>query len=308
LLAISCPSVSLCVATDAEGDVVTSTDPTSGSGAWNVAYVDDSIDAEPISTGDQTELISIACPSVSLCMASDGAGNVLTSKNPTGGASAWTLTKVIHIETAPPTALEHLSCTSTARCTGLYRHGYTSYADVNYNAFGEGSWNPVRIDHEEPTPVGVANSTTGVSCPSTQLCVAVDEAGNVIIGEAQPLSTSRIKILLRAVAKPRRRPSIASLLRHGPISLSFTPLLEGKVRIRWLTARIAKHPHSRPLLVASGQYVFRTLAARKIQLRLTRPGRELLRHRSRLSMTSEITFSPAGSKPITATAAFVLRR
>jgi hypothetical protein len=215
---ISCPSVSLCVAGDAEGDVLTSTDPTGGSGAWNLAYVDDSTEAGPTVTSDQAELVSIACPSVSLCMASDGAGNVLTSKNPTGGASAWTLTKVIHFESAPPTALEDLSCPSTTRCLGLYGQRDTDYADINYNAFGEGSWNPVNIDGMEPppgvscpeSPLCVSDPVRGISCPSTQLCVAVDEAGNAIIGEAQPLSTSRIKVLLRAAAKP------AEDLRPGP--------------------------------------------------------------------------------------------
>jgi hypothetical protein len=317
LQAISCPSVYLCVAGDAEGNVLTSTDPTGGIGAWNIAYVDDQIEHGSMALEDQAELISIACPSVSLCVASDGAGNVLTSKNPRGGASAWTLTKVLHVESAPPTALEDLSCPSTTRCLGLYQHRYTDYADVNYDAFGEGSWNPVSIDGVEPppsvscpssSPLCVTAAATGISCPSTQLCVAVDEAGNAIIGEARPLSTSRIKVLLRAAAKPRGRPSIRSLLRRGSISLPFAPLLEGQVRIRWRTARIAKGPHPGPLLIASGQYDFRTLASQRIQLRLTRAGREVLRQHHRLAMTSEITFSPPGSKPVTAAGALVLRR
>jgi hypothetical protein len=316
LLAISCPSVALCVAGDAEGNVLTSTDPTGGPGAWKVTYVDHEIEAGSMAVDDQAELISIACPSVSLCIASDGAGNVLTSKDPTGGASAWTLRRVVHVESAPPTALEDLSCPSTMRCLGLYRHG-TDYADVNYDAFGEGSWNPVSIDGVKPppsvscpssSPLCVTADATGISCPSTQLCVAVDEAGNAIIGEARPLSISRIKVLLRAAARPRRRPSIGCLLRRGSISLPFVPLLEGQVRIRWRTARIAKGPHPGVQLIASGQYNFRTLASRRIKLRLTRVGRKVLRQHHRLAMTSEITFSPLGSKPITATGALVLRR
>lgn len=304
LLAISCPSVSLCVAGDAEGDVLTSTDPTGGSGAWNVVYVDHEIESGA-ATGheNQAELIGIACPSVSLCMASDGAGNVLTSENPTGGATAWTPTKVIPFESAPPTALEDLSCPSTTLCLGLYR-GKLNYADVNYDAFGGGSWNPVGIGGGEASPGGA----TGVSCPSSQLCVAIDEEGDVIIGEAHPLSTSRIKILLRTAVKSRGRPSVRSLLRRGSISIPFTPPIEGLLRIRWLTARTAKHPHSRQLRLASGQYDFLTLANQTLQLRLTKLGRKLLREHNRLAMTAEITLSPRESKPITATEAFVLRR
>jgi hypothetical protein len=298
LLSISCPSVTLCVAGDAEGDVLTSTDPTGGSSAWNVTYVDDATEPKAAS-GEiaQAGLIGIACPSVSLCMASDGAGNVLTSENPTGGASTWALTRVITFETAPPTALKDLSCPSTTLCLGLYWQREKDYADINYNAFGGGSWNPLGIDGGEPL--------SGVSCPSTRLCVAVDEDGDATIAEAPPLSTSRVKALLRAAAKPRGR-SIERLLRRGSISLPFTPPLEGHVRIRWLTARTMRHPRSRPLLVASGQYDFRTLANHTIQLRLTRLGRELLTEHKRLPITSEITFSVPQSKPITATEAFAL--
>jgi len=37
---VSCPSVSLCVATTNRGDVVTATDPTGGASAWTSASVD----------------------------------------------------------------------------------------------------------------------------------------------------------------------------------------------------------------------------------------------------------------------------
>lgn len=40
LLAIDCPSTTLCVATDSQGNVVTTTDPTGGAAAWTVGRVD----------------------------------------------------------------------------------------------------------------------------------------------------------------------------------------------------------------------------------------------------------------------------
>jgi hypothetical protein len=39
-------------------------------------------------------LAGVSCPSTSLCVAVDGAGNVVTSTNPTGGGAAWTVTDV----------------------------------------------------------------------------------------------------------------------------------------------------------------------------------------------------------------------
>jgi hypothetical protein len=39
-------------------------------------------------------LRSVFCPTASLCVAGDAAGNLLASPNPTGGAAAWTATLV----------------------------------------------------------------------------------------------------------------------------------------------------------------------------------------------------------------------
>ena len=37
---------------------------------------------------------AVSCPSVSLCVAGDENGNILTSTDPTGGASAWTKSQI----------------------------------------------------------------------------------------------------------------------------------------------------------------------------------------------------------------------
>jgi hypothetical protein len=67
---VSCPSSSLCVAVDSQGDVVTSTNPTGGSGAWSAPA---QIDAPATLKG------GASCPSTSLCVAFDTGGNVLTA-------------------------------------------------------------------------------------------------------------------------------------------------------------------------------------------------------------------------------------
>ena len=40
LMSVDCPTSLLCVAADATGDVITSSDPTGGAGAWTVSHVD----------------------------------------------------------------------------------------------------------------------------------------------------------------------------------------------------------------------------------------------------------------------------
>jgi hypothetical protein len=70
---LSCPSVSLCVATDSSGHVITSTDPLGGSGTWSSTQIDaaNSIDG-------------LSCPSITMCAGVDSAGNILTSRTPGG--------------------------------------------------------------------------------------------------------------------------------------------------------------------------------------------------------------------------------
>ena len=91
LTGLSCPSVSLCVAIDARGDVVTSSQPAQRPEAWTLAHVDPQSNA----TGYLLDrLDSVSCPTSSLCVAVDTNGNAITSTDPTGGASAWTVAQV----------------------------------------------------------------------------------------------------------------------------------------------------------------------------------------------------------------------
>jgi hypothetical protein len=75
---LSCPFVSLCVATGGRG-LETSTNPASG--VWTGMTV-------PGAGG----LGGISCPLISLCAVGDVAGHVLTSTDPAGGPTAWTST------------------------------------------------------------------------------------------------------------------------------------------------------------------------------------------------------------------------
>jgi len=74
LTAVSCTFVSLCVAVDSEGDVISSRDVVDRS-AWRAVQIDRS-----------TGLTGVSCPTAAFCAVVDGGGNVLTSRVPTGHA------------------------------------------------------------------------------------------------------------------------------------------------------------------------------------------------------------------------------
>ena len=87
LTTVSCPSISMCVAGDYTGNILTSTDPTGGKRAWTTAPADQGgLPAHHLDV--------VSCPSVSLCVAGDNNGDVLTSTDPTGGANAWSSASV----------------------------------------------------------------------------------------------------------------------------------------------------------------------------------------------------------------------
>jgi hypothetical protein len=112
LTGVACPTTTLCVAVDAAGNAVTSTNPGAGASAWSVSRIDSA-----------HALTGVSCAAAGLCVAVNAAGGVLTSSNPTADAGAWTMNRV------------------------------------------DGS-----------------NILAGVACPSAGLCVVVDQFGNVITG------------------------------------------------------------------------------------------------------------------------------
>jgi hypothetical protein len=158
LVSISCPSASLCVAGETAGNVVTSTDPTGGAGAWTVTKASTSGAA----------INGVSCPSTSLCVAVDSGGNVVTSTNPTGGAGAWTVTDV----TKPGGAILGVSCPSTSLCVVVGKGVVTSTNPTG----GAGAWTTSDI-------VG-ASFLGAVSCPTASLCVAT--AGKEVVTSTDP--------------------------------------------------------------------------------------------------------------------------
>ncbi len=158
--AVECASVSLCLAADESGDVVTGS-PISEGGSWSVANIDPPI-------AQLTGLTGLSCASESFCVAVGyGEGNLATSTNPPGGATAWHLT---NIDAGNPT-LTDVACPSESLCVALAGEGEI---DTSTNPTGgAGAWQHGKL---ETTLYGL----NSVSCPSVHLCVAVARSGDIV--------------------------------------------------------------------------------------------------------------------------------
>jgi hypothetical protein len=174
LTGLACPSVSLCVAVDRAGDVISSTDPTAARPRWQTADVDGS---EPIS--------GLACPTASLCVAVDRMGQVLSSRDPTGRASAW---QAAAVNSGAP--LTGVSCAAVSLCAAI---GKTVWVSTQ-PAAGAASWSDAQVglgeyyecQHYGYTGPSCDAPPTGVSCvPASRLCVSANDAGEAI-GSSDP--------------------------------------------------------------------------------------------------------------------------
>lgn len=170
IYSLSCPSVTLCVAGDDQGNILTSTHPGSGRKAWSTASVEAANAGLPWING-------ISCPSVELCIAVDQGGGVLASTNPTGGAKAWSRVAV------SGSALVAIACPSASDCVAVGgAQAFSSAAPVG----GASAWLAQTIDAQ--------NRLTSVSCPTISFCAAVDDGGNVLTapGPAGPWTSAHL--------------------------------------------------------------------------------------------------------------------
>lgn len=156
MTSLACPSVSLCVATDAAGNVVVSNAPAASPPRWSV-----------ISLDPGQALVSVSCPQPTFCIAIDTHGHAFISSAPTMPHS-WTATSA-------PSDVRDVTCTSASLCLG---GGFDVYA-TTAPAGGAGSWQVV--DGEDDGPLcGEADCVPGVnivSCASSSLCVSGDTYG-----------------------------------------------------------------------------------------------------------------------------------
>jgi len=176
LTGVSCPTESFCVVVDfSTGSVFASTDPTGGATTWT-----------PTKVAQANALNAVSCPTVSFCVAVDSFGNAFVSDDPGGESAVW---KLAHIygtscawtvgEVPPPCILTSISCPSATFCVV---GDTTGDVIVSTNPTGgAASW--------KQSHIGIGDCTVsetlafcwlaGMSCPTTNLCVAVDSAGRM---------------------------------------------------------------------------------------------------------------------------------
>ena len=141
-----------------DGTTAAATSPLTWSGPVRVDHV-------PPFSGT-TALNGIACPTTTLCAAVDGSGDVVTSTNPTGGSSAWTVSNVDGSH-----ALPGIACPTTTLCVAV--DGSGDVVTSTNPTGGSSAWTVSNVD--------ATNTLTGVSCATTTLCAAVDGDGNVVV-------------------------------------------------------------------------------------------------------------------------------
>lgn len=122
---------------------------------------------------DPIALHAIACPSAELCVAVDDAGNVLTAKGPS--SASWRVKNV-----DGNADLTSVSCASMSLCVATDKAGDVAVSTTPTR--GTRAWRVRRADQatngfKAPYPTSYL---TSVSCPTTSLCVGVDNRGNVV--------------------------------------------------------------------------------------------------------------------------------
>jgi hypothetical protein len=156
LEAVSCPTTTFCAIADATGDVLTSQDPTGGASTWHreqvVAPVDFGGGPDPVTLG------GIACASAGLCLTGDeDPGQILTTTDPTGPASAWNADIGIGYRYGLD-GLDGVSCSSPRLCVTI------SGNEIHASTAPTG---------DRATQVTVADNLDAVSCASRTFCAAV---------------------------------------------------------------------------------------------------------------------------------------
>lgn len=214
LTSVSCPSSRLCVAADSSLHLVWSTHPLDEASAWHefrgTGYPGNCCGY----LGQPNGYTGVSCPSATLCVAVDDAGDIVVSRDPAGGRQAWkgTLVDCGECLMANSGAFTSVSCAVELTCVGVdaYFGPYVSHKPLDLNTWNPAgnpwsgphgaSCGPARLcvlfgglgsvyvsTHPSPgrsawrkTAIDPGNNLKGVSCPKLSFCVAVDAVGHAL--------------------------------------------------------------------------------------------------------------------------------
>jgi hypothetical protein len=144
----------LCVAADATGHIWWSTMPWKRRAFWKRVTIDKVKGAS---------LTGVSCPNLGLCVVVDNHGDVIFSKDPTGGAKYWSKPQAVDTTAAAgggPAGFAGISCPSAKLCVAVDN---ASQVVTSTTPTTGSAWTLAAI--------AGAPSLTSVSCPSTTLCV-----------------------------------------------------------------------------------------------------------------------------------------
>jgi hypothetical protein len=170
MLAISCPSRTLCLAFNEAGRVFVSQNPAAGGRSFHKVR---GLDI-PTNLGFSTslQLFNVACPSIHLCLTATQ-GTLVYTTNPTGGASAW------HRATLDPAVDNHIdsiACRTAHFCVALDNN--TGGGSVGASAMTFTSTNPAGGATAWTAGAALQNvNSAGLSCLSTGFCVVGTDSG-----------------------------------------------------------------------------------------------------------------------------------
>jgi hypothetical protein len=158
--AVSCPTVTLCVAENIYGELATSTDPQKGT------WAPTRLEADPDNTVDAD---AVACPSAGLCLAAGTYSSIWSSTRPTGGARAW------HQVSLGGSKIISIACRSTTLCLAS---DATNQVFATTDPTGPASsWHPVTLT---PTTGTVPSRIlSAVACAPGGPCLASADNGQV---------------------------------------------------------------------------------------------------------------------------------
>lgn len=186
LSGVSCPTESLCVAVGALHTLATSTAPTAGAAAWHVVNPtgavepgkncnEDGAPGPPVPCSNYLKgaLTAVSCASEELCVAVGFEGAVDVSADPTGGASAWSMSNV-NVKGGGSTHLTGVSCPSASLCVAVAGRGSGGSAGKILTSTDplSGRWQVTQLDS--------SLDLRGVSCATPSLCVAVAKEGRIV--------------------------------------------------------------------------------------------------------------------------------
>ena len=312
---VSCPSTALCVAVDAAGNALVSTDPAGGATAWTVTHIDTNTSYDCTGSGltCQPPVVGISCPSTTLCAAVDFSGNVLTTSDPDGMAP-WTSTpagggglislygiscpaigfcetvdgdagRAISLNPADPSmqttrslsdSLDGIWCQSPSLCLA-------SVQTQNGISGLIGSFDPAAVT--STWPLSSLGGVTAAACPSASLCIAADDEGEIAAGAT---ITSISAGLTENLVKMRHLPTIASLDRTQSDTVVFASPIAAQVTLDWTVAGT----DGARVTVASVSQPIAAPGRTKLTVRLSTAGRYLFSHATRaVTLTATAAFA-----------------